>query len=156
MVMPSCFMLLTHVPSSLISCYHGNLWMSGDLLKPVAHAQIHSPGVQLHSGKMLPNDLDSSLANLVGSEYTESLSRYSSLPFFLLFFIWQRCFPPANAMFHFPLFLSDLQFGGTPAKKWVGFRDIWDSATSKRLLSCLSSFISAQSLLWLIISPFLA
>ncbi|XP_010794656.1 phosphatidylinositol-binding clathrin assembly protein-like isoform X2 [Gymnodraco acuticeps] len=45
---------------------NNNAW-GGDLLKPVAHAQIHSPGVQLHSGKMLPNDLDSSLANLVGN-----------------------------------------------------------------------------------------
>uniref|UniRef100_A0A8C7ZFP3 Phosphatidylinositol-binding clathrin assembly protein n=1 Tax=Oryzias sinensis TaxID=183150 RepID=A0A8C7ZFP3_9TELE len=38
----------------------------GDLLKPSPPTQIHSPGAQLHSGKMLPNDLDSSLANLVG------------------------------------------------------------------------------------------
>ncbi|XP_061660251.1 phosphatidylinositol-binding clathrin assembly protein-like isoform X2 [Syngnathoides biaculeatus] len=39
----------------------------GDLLKPAPPTQIHSPGVPLHSGKMLSNDLDSSLANLVGN-----------------------------------------------------------------------------------------
>uniref|UniRef100_G3QAW3 Phosphatidylinositol-binding clathrin assembly protein n=1 Tax=Gasterosteus aculeatus aculeatus TaxID=481459 RepID=G3QAW3_GASAC len=60
-------MLLTNFPSFLLSRYHGNLWISGDLLKPAHPAQIHSPGVPLHSGKMLPNDLDSSLANLVGN-----------------------------------------------------------------------------------------
>uniref|UniRef100_A0AAQ4PW16 Phosphatidylinositol-binding clathrin assembly protein n=1 Tax=Gasterosteus aculeatus aculeatus TaxID=481459 RepID=A0AAQ4PW16_GASAC len=65
--MPSCFRLLTNFPSFLLSRYHGNLWISGDLLKPAHPAQIHSPGVPLHSGKMLPNDLDSSLANLVGN-----------------------------------------------------------------------------------------
>ncbi|XP_037322982.1 phosphatidylinositol-binding clathrin assembly protein-like isoform X4 [Pungitius pungitius] len=45
---------------------NNNAW-GGDLLKPAHPAQIHSPGVSLHSGKMLPNDLDSSLANLVGN-----------------------------------------------------------------------------------------
>uniref|UniRef100_A0A087XFZ3 Phosphatidylinositol-binding clathrin assembly protein n=1 Tax=Poecilia formosa TaxID=48698 RepID=A0A087XFZ3_POEFO len=40
---------------------------SGDLLKPSPPTQIHSPGAPLHSGKMLPNDLDASLANLVGN-----------------------------------------------------------------------------------------
>uniref|UniRef100_A0A8D0DE32 Phosphatidylinositol-binding clathrin assembly protein n=1 Tax=Sander lucioperca TaxID=283035 RepID=A0A8D0DE32_SANLU len=45
---------------------NNNAW-GGDLLKPAPPAQIHSPGVALHSGKMLPNDLDSSLANLVGN-----------------------------------------------------------------------------------------
>ncbi|KAM7374569.1 hypothetical protein PAMP_007217 [Pampus punctatissimus] len=45
---------------------NNNAW-GGDLLKPAPHTQIHSPGVPLHSGKMLPNDLDSSLANLVGN-----------------------------------------------------------------------------------------
>ncbi|XP_074468042.1 phosphatidylinositol-binding clathrin assembly protein-like isoform X5 [Sebastes fasciatus] len=45
---------------------NNNAW-GGDLLKPAPPVQIHSPGVQLHSGKMLPNDLDSSLANLVGN-----------------------------------------------------------------------------------------
>uniref|UniRef100_A0A8C5DX48 Phosphatidylinositol-binding clathrin assembly protein n=1 Tax=Gouania willdenowi TaxID=441366 RepID=A0A8C5DX48_GOUWI len=44
-----------------------NAW-GGDLLKPSPPTQIHSPGAPLHSGKMLPSDLDSSLANLVGSE----------------------------------------------------------------------------------------
>uniref|UniRef100_A0A1A8H498 ENTH domain-containing protein n=1 Tax=Nothobranchius korthausae TaxID=1143690 RepID=A0A1A8H498_9TELE len=43
-----------------------NAW-GGDLIKPSPPTQIHSPGVPLHSGKMLPNDLDSSLANLVGN-----------------------------------------------------------------------------------------
>uniref|UniRef100_A0A674NFG8 Phosphatidylinositol-binding clathrin assembly protein n=1 Tax=Takifugu rubripes TaxID=31033 RepID=A0A674NFG8_TAKRU len=45
------------------------LWqplISGDLLKPAPPPQIHSPGAPLHCGKMLPGDLDSSLANLVG------------------------------------------------------------------------------------------
>ncbi|XP_075878446.1 phosphatidylinositol-binding clathrin assembly protein-like isoform X2 [Nelusetta ayraudi] len=43
-----------------------NTW-GGDLLKPAPPTHIHSPGVPLHSGKMLPSDLDSSLANLVGN-----------------------------------------------------------------------------------------
>lgn len=143
-VMPSCFMLLTHFPSFLLSCCHGNTWMSGDLLKPAPHTQIHSPGVQLHSGKMLPNDLDSSLANLVGSEYTVSLSRYSviaSIFMSFLLFIW--CYVSF-------FLLSDLQFGA-PAKKWAGFPDILRLATSK-WLSRLCSFIVVQPLLWFIIS----
>ncbi|XP_024862788.1 phosphatidylinositol-binding clathrin assembly protein isoform X4 [Kryptolebias marmoratus] len=45
---------------------NNNAW-GGDLLKPSPPTQIHSPGAPLHSGKMLPNDLDSSLANLVGN-----------------------------------------------------------------------------------------
>ncbi|KAI3373827.1 hypothetical protein L3Q82_022405, partial [Scortum barcoo] len=45
---------------------NNNAW-GGDLLKPAPPTQIHSPGAPLHSGKMLPNDLDSSLANLVGN-----------------------------------------------------------------------------------------
>ncbi|XP_026226936.1 phosphatidylinositol-binding clathrin assembly protein-like [Anabas testudineus] len=45
---------------------NNNAW-GGDLLKPAPPTQIHSPGVPLHSGKMLPNDLDSSLASLVGN-----------------------------------------------------------------------------------------
>ncbi|XP_014877181.1 phosphatidylinositol-binding clathrin assembly protein-like isoform X4 [Poecilia latipinna] len=57
---------------------NNNAW-GGDLLKPSPPTQIHSPGAPLHSGKMLPNDLDASLANLVGN----------------------------------------LQFGGTPAKKFL-------------------------------------
>lgn len=60
--------VVTVMPSSLLSCCYGNLWTSGDLLKPAPPIQIHSPGAPLHSGKMLPSDLDSSLANLVGSE----------------------------------------------------------------------------------------
>ncbi|XP_037125255.1 phosphatidylinositol-binding clathrin assembly protein-like isoform X5 [Syngnathus acus] len=43
-----------------------NAW-GGDLLKPIPPTQIHNPGAPLHSGKMLPSDLDSSLANLVGN-----------------------------------------------------------------------------------------
>uniref|UniRef100_A0A1A8LBP4 ENTH domain-containing protein n=1 Tax=Nothobranchius pienaari TaxID=704102 RepID=A0A1A8LBP4_9TELE len=43
-----------------------NAW-GGDLIKPSPPTHIHSPGAPLHSGKMLPNDLDSSLANLVGN-----------------------------------------------------------------------------------------
>ncbi|KAG7220103.1 hypothetical protein INR49_008997 [Caranx melampygus] len=45
---------------------NNNAW-GGDLLKPAPSTQIHSPGAPLHSGKMLPSDLDSSLANLVGN-----------------------------------------------------------------------------------------
>ncbi|XP_034033976.1 phosphatidylinositol-binding clathrin assembly protein-like isoform X4 [Thalassophryne amazonica] len=45
---------------------NNNAW-GGDLLKPAPPSQIHSPGALLHSGKMLPSDLDSSLANLVGN-----------------------------------------------------------------------------------------
>lgn len=45
---------------------NNNAW-GGDLLKPAPPTQIHSHGALLHSGKMLPNDLDSSLANLVGN-----------------------------------------------------------------------------------------
>lgn len=64
--------IATHPPVSprFLWCYRGNPPMSGDLLKPAPHhTQIHSPGASLHSGKMLPSDLDSSLAHLVGSEY---------------------------------------------------------------------------------------
>lgn len=80
--------------------------MSGDLLKPAPPTQIHSPGAPLHSGKMLPNDLDSSLANLVGSEYPGS--------FLLVPPRFPFAFLAADVVF---LLLSDLQFGGTPAKK---------------------------------------
>ncbi|AWO99886.1 putative phosphatidylinositol-binding clathrin assembly protein-like [Scophthalmus maximus] len=45
---------------------NNNAW-GGDLLKPAPPTQIHSPGALLHCGKMLPSDLDSSLANLVGN-----------------------------------------------------------------------------------------
>ncbi|XP_051903605.1 phosphatidylinositol-binding clathrin assembly protein-like isoform X2 [Hippocampus zosterae] len=45
---------------------NNNAW-GGDLLKPVPPTQIHNSGAPLHSGKMLPSDLDSSLANLVGN-----------------------------------------------------------------------------------------
>nr|XP_057942497.1 phosphatidylinositol-binding clathrin assembly protein-like [Doryrhamphus excisus] len=45
---------------------NNNAW-GGDLLKPAPPTQILSPGAPLHSGKMLHNDLDSSLANLVGN-----------------------------------------------------------------------------------------
>uniref|UniRef100_A0AAY5L2D7 Phosphatidylinositol-binding clathrin assembly protein n=1 Tax=Esox lucius TaxID=8010 RepID=A0AAY5L2D7_ESOLU len=42
--------------------------LPGDLLKPAQPTHIHSPGVPLHTGgKMMPSDLDSSLANLVGN-----------------------------------------------------------------------------------------
>uniref|UniRef100_A0AAZ3PE92 Phosphatidylinositol-binding clathrin assembly protein n=1 Tax=Oncorhynchus tshawytscha TaxID=74940 RepID=A0AAZ3PE92_ONCTS len=49
---------------------NSNAW-GGDLLKPAqpTHIHSHSPGIPLHSGgKMIPSHLDSSLANLVGSE----------------------------------------------------------------------------------------
>lgn len=98
----------------LFSRYHGYLWTSGDLLKPSPPTQIHSPGAPLHSGKMLPNDLDSSLANLVGSEY--KMCKFS----FHIFPVNQSCCVSlsSDAMFIFVLFLlPDLQFGGTPAKK---------------------------------------
>ena len=39
----------------------------GGLLKQAPPPHIHNPA-QLQSGKMIPSDLDSSLANLVGSE----------------------------------------------------------------------------------------
>ncbi|KAM9782257.1 phosphatidylinositol-binding clathrin assembly protein-like isoform 4-T4 [Syngnathus typhle] len=45
---------------------NNNAW-GGDLLKPIPPTQIHNPGASLHSGKMFPSDLDSSLANLVGN-----------------------------------------------------------------------------------------
>ncbi|XP_010893041.1 phosphatidylinositol-binding clathrin assembly protein isoform X2 [Esox lucius] len=46
---------------------NNNAW-GGDLLKPAQPTHIHSPGVPLHTGgKMMPSDLDSSLANLVGN-----------------------------------------------------------------------------------------
>uniref|UniRef100_A0A8C7ZBA3 Phosphatidylinositol-binding clathrin assembly protein n=1 Tax=Oryzias sinensis TaxID=183150 RepID=A0A8C7ZBA3_9TELE len=64
--MAARFLLLINFSSSLLSHCHGYIWITGDLLKPSPPTQIHSPGAQLHSGKMLPNDLDSSLANLVG------------------------------------------------------------------------------------------
>uniref|UniRef100_A0A674BUP5 Phosphatidylinositol-binding clathrin assembly protein n=1 Tax=Salmo trutta TaxID=8032 RepID=A0A674BUP5_SALTR len=44
------------------------LGLPGDLLKPAQPTHIHSPGIPLQSGgKMMPTDLDSSLANLVGN-----------------------------------------------------------------------------------------
>ncbi|XP_038862099.1 phosphatidylinositol-binding clathrin assembly protein-like [Salvelinus namaycush] len=46
----------------------GGLGLPGDLLKPAQPTHIHSPGIPLQSGgKMMPTDLDSSLANLVGN-----------------------------------------------------------------------------------------
>ncbi|XP_036789155.1 phosphatidylinositol-binding clathrin assembly protein isoform X4 [Oncorhynchus mykiss] len=46
---------------------NNNAW-GGDLLKPAQPTHIHSPGIPLQSGgKMMPTDLDSSLANLVGN-----------------------------------------------------------------------------------------
>ncbi len=45
----------------------------GALLKPTLSSQVQSQGTQFYNGgKLLTNDLDSSLANLMGSE---SLSR---------------------------------------------------------------------------------
>ncbi|CAB1315925.1 unnamed protein product [Coregonus sp. 'balchen'] len=45
-----------------------SLGLPGDLLKPAQPTHIHSPGIPLQSGgKMMPTDLDSSLANLVGN-----------------------------------------------------------------------------------------
>lgn len=42
----------------------------GALLKPTFSSQVQSQGTQLYNGgKLLTNDLDSSLANLVGSEF---------------------------------------------------------------------------------------
>lgn len=42
----------------------------GALLKPTLSSQVQSHGTQLYNGgKLLTNDLDSSLANLVGSEF---------------------------------------------------------------------------------------
>lgn len=128
----------------LFSRYHGYLWTSGDLLKPSPPTQIHSPGAPLHSGKMLPNDLDSSLANLVGSEY--KMCKFS----LHIFPVNQSCCVSlsTDAMFIFVLFLlPDLQFGGTPAKKWVGLPYIKSRAAGRRLLSDLSrcSMIFASS-----------
>uniref|UniRef100_A0A3P9MKB5 Si:ch211-200p22.4 n=1 Tax=Oryzias latipes TaxID=8090 RepID=A0A3P9MKB5_ORYLA len=65
--MAARFLLLINFSSTLLSHCHGYILITGDLLKPSPPTQIHSPGAQLHSGKMLPNDLDSSLANLVGT-----------------------------------------------------------------------------------------
>ncbi|XP_031664320.1 phosphatidylinositol-binding clathrin assembly protein-like isoform X3 [Oncorhynchus kisutch] len=46
----------------------GGFGLPGDLLKPAQPTHIHSPGIPLQSGgKMMPTDLDSSLANLVGN-----------------------------------------------------------------------------------------
>lgn len=66
-VMLCHFLLLTHFPPFCLTCCYDNHWISGDLLKPAP--QIHSPGAPMHCGKMLPGDLDSSLATLVGSEF---------------------------------------------------------------------------------------
>lgn len=102
------FVLLINFSSSLLSRCHGYVWITGDLLKPSPPTQIHSPGAQLHSGKMLPNDLDSSLANLVGSEYKHDSSSSASNP--------AHRFRVASSLTSY-LFPLDLQFGGTPAKK---------------------------------------
>ncbi|XP_036443716.1 phosphatidylinositol-binding clathrin assembly protein-like isoform X2 [Colossoma macropomum] len=45
-----------------------NSGWGGPLLKPTLSSQVHGQGTQLHNGgKLLTNDLDSSLANLVGN-----------------------------------------------------------------------------------------
>lgn len=73
------FLLLTHFsPHPHVAM--ATFGISGDLLKPAPPPQIHSPGVPLHPGKMLPSDLDSSLANLVGSECSASPPVF--VPFF--------------------------------------------------------------------------
>uniref|UniRef100_A0A8C8C0T1 Phosphatidylinositol-binding clathrin assembly protein n=1 Tax=Oncorhynchus tshawytscha TaxID=74940 RepID=A0A8C8C0T1_ONCTS len=57
--------ILTLAPCMSLSSGFG---LPGDLLKPAQPTHIHSPGIQLQSGgKMMPTDLDSSLANLVGN-----------------------------------------------------------------------------------------
>ncbi|XP_077402609.1 phosphatidylinositol-binding clathrin assembly protein-like [Vanacampus margaritifer] len=62
------FTLQPHfAPLQTTHTFPNNTAWGGDLLKPAPPAQIHNPGAPLHSGKMLPNDLDSSLANLVGN-----------------------------------------------------------------------------------------
>ncbi|CDQ77834.1 unnamed protein product [Oncorhynchus mykiss] len=56
---------LTLAPCMSLS---SGLGLPGDLLKPAQPTHIHSPGIPLQSGgKMMPTDLDSSLANLVGN-----------------------------------------------------------------------------------------
>lgn len=55
------------VPTAHTVPNNNNHAWGGDLLKLAPPTQIHSPGAPLHSGKMLPSDLDSSLANLVGN-----------------------------------------------------------------------------------------
>uniref|UniRef100_A0AAV2J6F4 ENTH domain-containing protein n=1 Tax=Knipowitschia caucasica TaxID=637954 RepID=A0AAV2J6F4_KNICA len=55
------------IPTAHTVSNNNNHAWGGDLLKPALPTHIHSPGGPLHSGKMLPSDLDSSLANLVGN-----------------------------------------------------------------------------------------
>lgn len=101
----------------LFSRYHGYLWTSGDLLKPSPPTQIHSPGAPLHSGKMLPNDLDSSLANLVGSEY--KMCKFS-LHFSLLTSLAVSPFQLMLCLFLFYFFSQTCSLGGRQLKsEWV-------------------------------------
>uniref|UniRef100_A0A8K9WT06 Phosphatidylinositol-binding clathrin assembly protein n=1 Tax=Oncorhynchus mykiss TaxID=8022 RepID=A0A8K9WT06_ONCMY len=59
---------LTLAPCMSLS---SGLGLPGDLLKPAQPTHIHSPGIPLQSGgKMMPTDLDSSLANLVGIHFS--------------------------------------------------------------------------------------
>lgn len=57
--------LPAHQTTPTVSNTNPHAW-GGDLLKQAPPPHIHSPA-QLHSGKMLPSDLDSSLASLVGN-----------------------------------------------------------------------------------------
>ena len=105
-----CLVLFIHFSSSLLSCYHGYFWTTGDLLKPSPPTQIHSPGVPLHSGKMLPNDLDSSLANLVGSEYAVCLSALK------IFILWFPCCVASFPLMFFFFFSQTFSLGGRQRK----------------------------------------
>lgn len=80
------FILYLHCVLHLFALFYPLIYffLSGDLLKPSPLTQIHSPGAPLHSGKMLPNDLDSSLANLVGSKLNHSLMPCFHLHFYHL------------------------------------------------------------------------
>ena len=110
------------------ACCYGDLWIAGDLLKPAPPPQIHSPGAPLHPGKMLPSDLDSSLANLVGSKS----SLYSTHLCFR-----RRSFFPSQLTVDFSVLLSDLQFAGTPAKKWVSRHQRWSRGCDSAVPSYL-------------------
>lgn len=77
----------------------------GPLLKPTS--QVHGQGTQFHNGgKLLTNDLDSSLANLVGSR---SFIHVAFFIFTIVFFI--------SCLIKLVVFLIDLHFGAPLAKK---------------------------------------
>lgn len=81
-------------------------------MKPTLSSQVQSQGTQLYNGgKLLTNDLDSSLANLVGSKSFSRLIYYVSIAA-EHYTDCDTCTDNVHVVF-----VIDLHFGGPPAKK---------------------------------------